>query len=407
MQTSINNKFRHNPDIDEAEKILRSCVHCGFCTATCPTYQILGDELDSPRGRIYLIKQVLEGNKVTEKTQSHLDRCLTCRSCETTCPSGVQYARLVDIGREIVEQQVGRGLTTRIQRLMLRKILPYPSRFSLLLKSGQALKPLLPDTLKTKIPETQPITTSVATSSHKRKMLVLQGCVQSVTTPETNQAAARVLNKLGIELISAAGAGCCGAVSHHLSAKQEAIDFMRRNIDAWWPLIENNNKAEAIVITASGCGATVKEYGHILQHDPKYAQKAKHISDMAKDISEIIAEEKLNINNLNSRPKKVSFHSPCTLQHGQKLPGLVEKILEDAGFKLTHVNDAHICCGSAGTYSILQPVLSQKLLNNKLSALENEQPDVIATANVGCQMHLSSKTDIPVKHWIQLIDEVL
>jgi len=404
MQTNISNKFKNNPHVEDAENIIRSCVHCGFCTATCPTYQLLGDELDGPRGRIYLIKQVLEGKQVTAKTQTHLDRCLTCRSCETTCPSGVRYGRLVDIGREIVEQQVPRGFSEKAQRLLIRKIVPYPKRFASLLKVGQFFKPVLPVALKDKIPNVE-ISHSVKSNEQARKMLVLQGCVQSVTTPQTNQAATKILQKLGIELISADKAGCCGAVSHHLSAQEEGLEFMRRNIDAWWPYVEQG--VEALVITASGCGSVVKDYGELLKHDFKYADKARRISELSKDISEVLSDEDLPKPTNGSKYKKVAFQSPCSLQHGQKLSGVVEKILEQAGFELTEVEDTHLCCGSAGTYSILQPKLSKQLQKNKLASLQDAKPDVIATANIGCQMHLASDTEVPVKHWIELLEAVL
>jgi len=404
MQTTISHKFITNPDIEDAESILRSCVHCGFCTATCPTYQLLGDELDGPRGRIYLIKQVLEGNEITSRTQSHLDRCLTCRSCETTCPSGVRYGRLVEIGREIVDQQVPRNFLQRISRKLLRKIVPYPQRFAMFYKLGLLFRPVLPVTFKRKLPLPQS-DSNITVTSKTRKMLVLQGCVQSVVTPQTNQAATRILQKLDIELINAPKAGCCGAVSHHLSAHEEGLDFMRRNIDAWWPYIEQG--VEAIAVTASGCGSVVKDYADLLKHDTHYAGKAKKVSALAKDISEIVHGE--NIAGITTKPSasKVAFHSPCTLQHGQKITGVVEQILQNAGFTLTHVEDSHLCCGSAGTYSILQPKLSQQLLDNKLSALQCEQPDLIATANIGCQMHMATKAQMPVKHWLELIDENL
>ena len=404
MQTNISSQFHNSLNIKDAESILRSCVHCGFCTATCPTYQLLGDELDGPRGRIYLIKQVLEGNAISNKTQTHLDRCLTCRSCETTCPSGVRYGRLVEIGREIVDQQVPRSLLQKIPRTLLRKIVPYPKRFALLYKLGLLFRPLLPAALKRKLPVPQP-SRNTANPTKDRKILVLQGCVQSVVTPQTNQAATRILEKLGIELITAPEAGCCGAVSHHLSAHEEGLDFMRRNIDAWWPYIELD--AEAIAITASGCSAVVKDYAELLKHDTAYADKAQKISSLAKDISEILRDENLSKLAINRPALKVAFHSPCTLQHGQQLNGVVERILMNAGFTLTDVQDSHLCCGSAGTYSILQPKLSRQLLDNKLSALQSEQPDMIATANIGCQMHLASEATQPVKHWLELIDENL
>jgi len=401
MQTNISEQFLSNLQIKDAETILRSCVHCGFCTATCPTYQLLGDELDGPRGRIYLIKQVLEGNEISRRTQTHLDRCLTCRSCETTCPSGVRYGRLVEIGREIVDQQVPRTLLQSIPRILLRKIVPYPARFAPIYKLGLLFRPILPDSLKRKLPLPQPAGKTTNTTK-TRKMLILQGCVQSVVTPQTNDAATRILQKLDIELLTAPAAGCCGAVSHHLSAHEEGLNFMRRNIDAWWPYIEQG--AEAIIITASGCGTVVKDYAELLKHDATYADKAKRVSELAKDISEILRDEDLT--SLTTKPAdiKVAFHSPCTLQHGQQLNGAVENILTKAGFTLTGVQDPHLCCGSAGTYSILQPKLSQQLLDNKLSALQNGRPDIIATANIGCQMHMASKAQVPVKHWLEVLD---
>lgn len=407
MQTHTTKDYLATSQGLEADSIIRSCVHCGFCTATCPTYQLLGDELDGPRGRIYLMKQMLEGKKVTSKTQMHLDRCLSCLSCETTCPSGVQYGRLVDIGRELVDSQVIRSPIDRIKRFMLRKILPYPKRFSFLLKTGQWLKPFLPVSIKQKIPARQKTTSwsenNKVEQSQNRQMLVLQGCAQSVATPNTNRATMNVLRKLGIELIADNRAGCCGAISQHLSAQQEALGFMRQNIDAWWPLIEQG--AEAIVITASGCGVTVKEYAHLLKHDVDYADKAKKVSELAKDISEILTQENVELDRIKLSTKTIAFQNPCTLQHGQQLDGVVESLLKRVGFVLADIDDAHLCCGSAGTYSILQKELSEQLLDNKLIALQKHVPELIVTANIGCQLHLQTKAKIPVKHWIELLDE--
>ena len=403
MQTSLSRAFLATAAGREAESILRACVHCGFCTATCPTYQLLGDELDGPRGRIYLIKQMLEGEPVTRRTQQHLDRCLTCRSCETTCPSGVQYSRLVDIGRELAEQKVGRPWHARLRRVMLRGLLPYPRRFALLLRQGQRLRPLLPSAVKRKIPLRE-IASTRPQPRHTRRMLILEGCVQSVATPNTNSAAARVLDRLGISLVSPEQQGCCGAVSQHLAAPREAQEFMRRNIDAWWPHIEAG--AEAVLTTASGCGVQVKEYGHLLRDDPAYAEKAARISQLTRDLSEVVAVEDLGALRINA-DRRIAFHSPCTLQHGQQLNGAVEGILQRLGFTLVPVADAHLCCGSAGTYSILQPTLSQRLRKNKLECLQADKPDLIATANVGCQLHLDGAAGVAVKHWIELIDESL
>lgn len=410
MQTSIIDKYLKTAEGREAQSILTSCVHCGFCTATCPTYQLLGDELDSPRGRIYLIKQVLEGHEVTRKTQQHLDRCLTCRSCETTCPSGVRYSRLLDIGRDIVEQKIKRPLSEVSLRWILRKLLPSTNLFTFLLRIGQSISPLMPSALKKKIPPRRQASPWPTITDSTRTMLILDGCAQPATSPNTNAATARVLSRLGISVVRASGAGCCGAVSYHLSAHDEGLAAMRRNIDAWWPYIDTNREisAEAIIMTASGCGAMVKEYGELLAHDPLYAEKAKRVTDLCKDISEILNEEdlsQLTRNNSVTKIKKVAFHSPCTLQHAQKINGTVEIILQQAGYTLTGVIDSHLCCGSAGTYSILQPKLSQQLLKNKLNFLQQDQPDCIVTANIGCQLHLESKAEVPVKHWIELLDE--
>jgi len=408
MQTKLADEIKGTRIGDEADAILRSCVHCGFCTATCPTYQELGDELDSPRGRIYLIKQMLEGNAVTTKTQTHLDRCLTCRACETTCPSGVKYGRLVEIGREYVDKKVPRSLPDIITRKALRTILPHPQRLMPLIKISQKLKPLLPTALKLKVPVIQ-ATPRLLKNNHARKMITLAGCAQSIIKPGTNGAAIKILDQLGITLTTPPAAGCCGAVSYHLSKHDEGLGFMRRNIDAWWPLIDPASDAphEAILVTASGCGAMVKEYGDALKGDPDYADRAALVSALAKDPCEVVANEALSSLKLNIPKQKIAFQTPCTLQHAQQLNGRVETILSQLGFDLTTVPDGQLCCGSAGTYSILQSEMSQRLLDNKLTALMSGRPDVIATANIGCHMHLESKSGIPVKHWLELLAEAM
>jgi glycolate oxidase iron-sulfur subunit len=420
MKTNLAEFIKSTPEGQEADSILRTCVHCGFCTATCPTYQLLGDELDSPRGRIYLMKEVLEGNAVTAKTQMHLDRCLTCRACETTCPSGVQYGRLVDIGRNIVDRQVGRPLLESIMRAALRIVLPRPALFKPLLKAGQFMRPLLPGALKKKIPKTGASNTEWPAPRHARRMLVLDGCVQPSLAPDINPATARVLDRLGISLIKAETAVCCGAVTFHLNRQNEALDYMRRNIDAWWPHVEAG--VEAVVMTASGCGTMVKEYGHQLARDPQYADKAARITELSKDISEVIFAEREALeaslgSSLVPRPSslvpasaakpRVAFHSPCSLQHGLQIRDTVEALLTSAGFELTMVADSHLCCGSAGTYSILQPQLSQRLLKNKVAALESGEPAMLATANIGCLTHIQSGTSLPVRHWVNILDERL
>lgn len=402
MQTSLDDAVKQTTQGKEAEGILRSCVHCGFCTAVCPTYQLVGDELDGPRGRIYLIKQILEGNAVSATTQFHLDRCLHCQACETACPSGVRYGRLVDIGRELVEQRVPRPFSANLLRRVLRGILPYPRRFAVLLHIGRRLRPLLPAAWRIKVPPQQRAGIWPDTR-HVRKMLVLDGCVQAAVAPGINAAAARVLDRLGISLIRVQNAGCCGALSHHLSAHQEAQQFMRRNIDAWWPYVESG--VEAIVMTASGCGAMVKEYGAMLREDSAYAAKAARITALTRDFSEILVKEDLAPLGVHARGVKVAFQSPCTLQHAQHITGLVETVLARCGYEPTPEVDSHLCCGSAGTYSLLQPGLSRQLLANKLAALQAGEPAVIATANIGCQLHLQSRAAVPVKHWVELLDK--
>lgn len=405
METAIVERYRDTPDGREAEKILRACVHCGFCTATCPTFQLLGDELDGPRGRIYLIKQVLEGREATRRTQMHLDRCLTCRSCETTCPSGVGYAHLADIGRFILEEEVRRPIVQRLMRLGLRKTASNARVFRTLLKLSRPFRPLLPAELKRKVPTAAPAVPAWPPRRHQRTVLALEGCVQQAVTPETAASAARILDRLGISLVTEPAAGCCGALSYHLAAREEGLDAMRRNIDAWWPCIESG--AEAILITESGCGAMVKDYGHALRDDPAYAEKAARVAGMSRDLSELLGREDLTPLGIviPKAGRRIAFHAPCSLQHGQKLVGRVESILQAAGFSLTPVDDAHICCGSAGTYSMLQPELSGRLLEDKLANLSRGLPELIATANIGCLMHLSTGADRPVRHWIQLLDE--
>lgn len=405
MQTALAETFRDTEAGREADAILRACVHCGFCTATCPTYRLLGDELDGPRGRIYLMKQVLEGGTPTARTQLHLDRCLTCRSCETTCPSGVRYGRLLDIGRELVETSVPRRLPERLLRRLLRAVIPHRRRFTLLLRAGQSLRRVLPRSLRVQIPPRR-AAGAWPERAHARTMLVLQGCVQPALAPDINAAAARVLDRLGIRLI-AANDGCCGALSHHLTAPAEARAFMRRNIDAWWPHIVAG--AEAIVMTASGCGAHVREYGHLLRDDPAYAERAARVSELTKDISEVVAAAvsavSLRASPFTPHVERVAFQSPCTLQHGQKLTGVVEALLQRAGFVLTPVADGFLCCGSAGSYSILQRELAETLRARKLETLLAGKPQVIATANIGCLIHLQAASPVPVRHWIELLDE--
>jgi glycolate oxidase iron-sulfur subunit len=400
MQTKLMPDVLDTSQGREAEAILRQCVHCGFCNATCPTYQVQGDELDGPRGRIYLMKQMLEGAAVGTDTMLHLDRCLTCRSCETSCPSGVEYSKLLDFGREVVERKVSRPWGQKISRYLLRQILPNRRLFAVLLAVGRLCKPALPLDLRQKIPAPT-VLLAWPETKHARRMLVLQGCVQPALAPNINVHAARVLDKLGISLVPVSG--CCGAISQHLAAAAEATAMMRRNIDAWWPHIEAG--AEAIVTTASGCGVQVKDYGYLLRDDAAYAVKAVQVSALTKDIAEILQQEDLQalVFNTQERKRRIAYHPPCTLQHGQKLPGLVENVLHRLGLELLPVADTHLCCGSAGTYSLLQADISNQLRDNKLEALNAYNPEVIVSANIGCLCHLQTGSDKPVMHWLELL----
>ena len=402
MQTLLSEQAALLPRAAEAESILRSCVHCGFCNATCPTYQLLGDELDGPRGRIYLIKQVLEGHAPTARTQLHLDRCLSCRNCETTCPSGVDYHNLLDIGRAVVDAAVPRPLGQRLLRKSLLGMVPNPGLFKAVINTGEVFRALLPEVLQAKLPRSvRPAGLRPATR-HRRQVLMLEGCVQPSLAPSTNAAAARVLDRLHISVTPISQAGCCGAVDYHLNAQEAGLNRARRNIDAWWPGIENG--AEAIVQTASGCGAFIKDYGHLLRHDPAYAARAAQVSALARDLVEVLRDEPLEQLGVKATTS-IAVHCPCTLQHGQKLGGAVEQLLTGLGFNLTPVPDSHMCCGSAGTYSLTQPELSRQLRDNRLNALESGQPQLIVSANIGCQSHLDGAGRTPVRHWIELLDD--
>jgi glycolate oxidase iron-sulfur subunit len=409
MQTKLAPQYQQTAEGREAEAILRNCVHCGFCTATCPTYQLLGDELDGPRGRIYLIKQVFEGATPTRKTQLHLDRCLTCRNCESTCPSGVQYGHLIDIGRKVVDEQVPRPLMEKVVRTALKEGLPSPL-FGPAMKMGQLVRELLPDTLKSKVPPKQDAG-AWPTRTHARKVLMLAGCVQPAMSPNINSATARVLDAAGIQTVVAAKAGCCGAVRFHLNDHPGGAADMRANIDAWWPHVEAG--AEAIVMNASGCGVMVKDYGHVLKDDPAYAAKAARISALTRDLSELlpalvpVLKPKVAAR-LSAKVGQVAFHPPCTLQHGQKLKGGVEQHMAELGFSIQTARcEPHLCCGSAGTYSVLNPTIAYQLRDRKLGHLAELQPQVIASANIGCITHLQSGTSTPVRHWVEVLDDVL
>jgi glycolate oxidase iron-sulfur subunit len=399
MQTRLSTELLATPLGKTADQVIRSCVHCGFCNATCPTYQLLGDELDGPRGRIYQIKQVLEGAPATASLQQHLDRCLTCRACETTCPSGVEYHKLLDIGRELVETQVPRPLPQRLQRRLIQFVFSETARIKPLIALGRLARPLLPRALKRRIPQPRKLP-AFTPGAHPRQMLLLDGCVQPAAAPHINAFAIRLFDRLGIELRTITGSGCCGALHFHLGDTERARQSARRNIDAWWPAIEQG--AEAIVSTATGCTPMLKEYAQLLADDPAYKQRATSMADMTRDLSEVIRDEKLD----RLKPVKgcrIAFHSPCSLQHAQQLDGVVEDILTRVGYTLTTVRDKHLCCGSAGTYSILQPELSKQLVRNKLDALQEKQPELIATANIGCLLQLQTGADVEVVHWLELL----
>ena len=401
MKTSITASHLATHDGKLANRILRKCVHCGFCNATCPTYQLTGDELDGPRGRIYLIKQALEGNRPGRLTQTHLDRCLTCRNCESTCPSGVDYGQLVDIGRKLVSEQTERSFTDRIRRFALRKLFLTRALFNTTIAAARLTRPLLPSSIRQKVPARPDRSLGWPRNEHDRKIIMLQGCVQPALQPNIDRAAAIVLDRVGIQTLRLPENGCCGGISHHMDAFDEARCYIKNNIDSWWPLIETDG-VEAIVSTASGCGVTIKEYGHILADDNAYRDKAQKISELSKDLSEIIPLESITASS-NAAPAAVAFHPPCTLQHGQQVRGKVEALLRASGRQLVAFEESHLCCGSAGTYSILQKTMAEKLRDRKLANIEQGRPEAIATANIGCLLHLQSGTDLPVKHWIELL----
>jgi glycolate oxidase iron-sulfur subunit len=411
MQTNLADFIRGTREGDEAEAILGACVHCGFCTATCPTYLLLGDELDGPRGRIYLIKDVLEGGTPTRKTQLHLDRCLTCRSCETTCPSGVRYARLLDIGRKAVDARVPRPPAQRMARTTLAAVLPRARLFKAAYTAGRLARPLLPQALRDKL-QAPAAASGWPQRAHARKMLLLEGCVQPAMAPNVNAAAARVLDAFGVQLVTAPRAGCCGALRWHTTSQDDGLADMRRNVDAWWPYVQQD-EVEAIVMTASGCGVMVKDYGHLLAHDPAYAAKAARIAALTRDLSEVMGEfagalaARIAAPRGGQVPERVAYHPPCTLQHGQQLRGQAEAVLRAAGIDVVHCADSHLCCGSAGTYAVLQPEMARALRDRKLADLAATGAARIVSANVGCIAHLQSGTRTPVTHWIELLDRAL
>lgn len=383
MQTKLAEQFKNSPQGKKADDILRSCVHCGFCLATCPTYQLSSNELDSPRGRIYLIKSALEDNEVSQNSLQYLDQCLTCRACESTCPSGVEYGQLADIGRELVEPH--RAWWQKLYRSSVRFFLTSPALFN-------TVAPFF----KHSSINTPKITADNATS----RVLLLTGCVQPALAPTINHATNNILAKLGVEVIETPQSACCGALEHHLSAQDQALQQVKHNIDSWSELVESG--VEAIISTASGCGVMIKDYKTLFEPNDPYYQKAMEISDKTKDIAEYLLGQDLSA--LSIKENNLSYHAPCTLQHGQKLPSIVEHVLAKTGYQVSPITDSHLCCGSAGSYSIFQPKISKQLRENKLQHLSASNPDVIVTANIGCLMHLSKGTNIPVKHWIELVN---
>ncbi len=399
MQTRLIPELLASDTGQQADRILRKCVHCGFCNATCPTYQLTGDELDGPRGRIYQIKQVLEGDTAADSTLLHLDRCLTCRNCETTCPSGVEYASLIDIGRQIVEQQVSRPWHQRLRRTMLRHFLLSPL-FSISLHSARLLRPLLPASLRMHIPAKNTVPVNTTQQSHDDKVLLIQGCVQTALQPSIDAAARSVFDQCGISVYEHR-ATCCGAISHHLSAEEAALQQIRTNIDQWLAIMQQQG-IDKITMTASGCGMMIRDYARLLAHDPDYADKAKQLCTAYRDPVELL-EQADRPPSGNTSAKRIAFHPPCTLQHGQQLAGRVEALLKRQGYELQHFDERHLCCGSAGTYSILQSDLANSLRQRKLEHIEAAAPEMIVTANIGCQQHLQAGSDVPVRHWLELL----
>jgi len=409
MQTHLSSEFIGAADAKEASALLNRCVHCGFCNATCPTYQVLGDELDGPRGRIYLIKQVLEGSDVTRSTQQHLDRCLTCLNCESTCPSGVEYGRLLEIGRQLVDARVDRQPADKVARWLLKEGLT-SAWFGPLWRLGQALRPILPKRFRNKVPARAiALAPPKSFQADAPKVLLLQGCVQPSMLPNIDDAAVRVLDAAGIGVIRVGDTGCCGALRTHLGDHDGGLHDMRRNIDAWDPMLAKFN-IFAVVSSASACALAIKNYGHALVHDSEYAEKAARVSALACDLSELLPRMQAALKpriRLKSI-RRVAFHPPCTLQHGQRLRGGVEAALRGLGLQVDVArSDSHLCCGSAGAYSILQPQIALELRDRKLQQLSLLEPQYILSANVGCIHHLQSGTATPVKHWIEWLDEVL
>ena len=416
MQTSFTLAQLTDPDIAEADKILRACVHCGFCTATCPTYVLLGDELDSPRGRIYLIKDMLENDKpANAEVALHIDRCLSCLSCMTTCPSGVHYMHLVDHARAHIEETYKRPLLDRALRGLLARILPYPQRFRLALLGAWLAKPLrflfggrvramldmAPAALAGRSLVDRP-QVFPAEGPRRKRVALLGGCAQPVLKPGINEATIRLLTRHGVEVVIARGAGCCGALPHHMGKSEQAHGLARANIAAWTREIEGEG-LDAIVINASGCGTPIKDYGFMFREDTAWAEPAARVSALARDISEFMTE--IGLATVNApEPMTLAYHAACSLQHGQKIAAAPKRLLESCGFTVSDVPEGHLCCGSAGTYNILQPSLARQLRDRKIANIESTRPDAVATGNIGCIMQIAGGTGIPVLHTVELLD---
>ncbi|MEP4198462.1 MAG: glycolate oxidase subunit GlcF [Aliishimia sp.] len=415
MQTNFSETQLKEPSIARSNEILRNCVHCGFCTATCPTYQVLGDELDSPRGRIYLIKDMLENDRdPDEKTVKHVDRCLSCLACMTTCPSGVHYMHLVDHARDYIEKRYKRPLSDRVLRWILARILPYPMRFRLALiaaKIGRPFAPLIPDArlramlamAPKKIP---PVSrnddpqTFAPTAPRKKRVALMTGCAQKALNTDINDATIRMLTRFGCEVVVAEGAGCCGALTHHMGKTSQSHATAAQNIKAWAKEMDEGG-LDAIVINTSGCGTTVKDYGHMFRNDD-LAEDAKRVAGIAMDISELLV--KLELPKGDDKGLTVAYHAACSLQHGQQIKTFPKDLLKSAGFKVVEPADSHLCCGSAGTYNLMQPEISGQLKDRKVSTLEAKNPDVIAAGNIGCMMQIGSATAVPIVHTVELLD---
>jgi glycolate oxidase iron-sulfur subunit len=422
MQTNFKSKQLKDPRVAEVDRILRKCVHCGFCTATCPTYVLLGDERDSPRGRIYLMKEMFErGKRATPVVRQHVDRCLSCLSCMTTCPSGVDYMHLVDYARAHIDATSKRPLKDRAVRRLLAAVLPHPSRFRLALMAARFARPFLglisslapkevvamlrlaPNGLLRGASFSGP-GTAATTAERRKRVILLAGCAQQVLRPEINDATIRLLARRGVDVEVAPNAGCCGALVHHLGKEAAAIAMAKRNVDAWSRLEEKGGAPiDAVVINASGCGTTVKDYGHMLRHEPQYAERAARIAGMTRDVTEFLAGYDLG------PPKRwsslrVAYHSACSMQHGQRIIEEPRKLLRNAGFSVVEVPEGHLCCGSAGTYNILQPEIASELRDRKVGHIKSVRPDVVAAGNIGCITQLAAGMDVPIAHTIELLD---